>query len=531
MVVAISQLNFKIADFEANTQKIIDQIDLVKAQGGKIIIFPELAVGGLPAFDFLKSTVFLGAVDAAIQQIVSHCTIDCILGVPYLDPLTGDLSNAALFIQDREIKNIIKKSGLRDKGEVPESPYFIAGSGAEIVNSNDIQLAVSLGDDFTALEGENADLILSLNSVPFSYLEHDERVKTLRDHSTKTRTAIVEVNQVGAQGSLIYDGRSIIVDEQRSFFDELNAFSEDLRLYQFTETQIKPLQLKQKETSLSESALIYQALVLGIRDYFSKNGFTKALVGFSGGLDSALVGALACEALGPENVKGILMPSMYSTDHSLKDAIDLANNLGCEYEIVPIKEGFDVFVKMLEPVFKGAAEDVTEQNIQARVRAVILMAISNKQGYIVLNTSNKSEAAMGYGTLYGDLIGSLSVLGDVYKTQVVEVANYINREREIIPVNTIVKPPSAELSPGQKDSDSLPLYEVLDPILFQLIEKGLSVREVIDLRFDETEVNRISQIMSRVGFKLFQTPPALRVSPRAFGSGFQLPLVAKFTSS
>lgn len=531
MIVAISQLNLKIADFEANTQKIIDQIELVKAQGGNLAIFPELVVGGLAALDFWKFSAFLQSVDTAVQEIISHCSIDCILGVPYLDTQTGSLFNAALFIQNREIKCIAKKSLLRNGGEMPEAAYFAAGLGAEMIDSHGFNILLSVGEDYTTFEEQDTDLIISLNSVPFSYLEHDRKLKALREYAKKSRSALIEVNQVGAHGSLIFDGRSIIIDEERSFQDELNAFSEDLRLYQLVGSEIKPLQQKQKEISYSEPALIYQGLVLGIRDYFVKNGFKKALVGFSGGLDSALVGALACEALGAENVKGILMPSMYSTDHSLKDAIDLATNLGCEYEIVPIKEGFDVFVKMLEPVFKGTAEDVTEQNIQARVRAVILMAISNKQGYIVLNTSNKSEAAMGYGTLYGDLIGSLSVLGDVYKTQVVEIAKYINREREIIPVNTIVKPPSAELVPGQKDSDSLPIYDVLDPILFQLIEKGLSGQQVINLGFDETEVKRIEQIMSKVGFKLFQTPPALRVSPRAFGSGFQLPLVARFTSS
>jgi len=535
MNIAIAQLNFKIGDFEANTKKIIDQINLAEAQGADLIVFSELAIGGSPALDFLKSANFLSSVEKSIHEIANHCTsIDCIIGAPYLDAKTSKLFNAAIFIQERKIQSIISKKILKDQGEVLETPYFKPGTGSQEVISNNTRILLTFGDDLTASANKaDADLIVSLNNVPFSYLEYENRLKNLRSISNKCHSPIIEVNQVGAQGQLIYDGRSILlnehkVDDKESYFDELNAFDEDLRFYQFDKSEFKALQSKQANVSYSEAALIYKALVFGIRDYFEKNGFKKALLGLSGGLDSALVAALACAALGAENVKGILMPSMYSTDHSIKDAEDLAINLGCEYEIVPIKEGFDVFKKMLEPIFKGAPEDVTEQNIQARVRAVILMSISNKQGHVVLNTSNKSEAAMGYGTLYGDLIGSLSVLGDVYKTQVIEVASYINREEVIIPVNTITKPPSAELAPEQKDSDSLPVYEVLDPILFQLIEKGLSGNEVIELGFDKNEVRRIEQIMSKVGFKLFQTPPALRVSPCAFGSGFKLPLVAKF---
>jgi len=530
MNIAISQLNFKIADFEINTKKIISQINLAKAEGAKLIVFPELAIGGSPAFDFLKSSKFLASVKASVQEIMLHCSsIDCIIGAPYVDTTTGDLFNAAIFIKERAIQRVIKKKKLKNKGEILETPYFKSGDGSQTIESNGVKILIAFGDDLIFSDAQNdANLIVSLNNDLFSYLEHENRIKNLRDQSTKHQLPIIEINQVGAQGQLIFDGRSIIMKDNGEYFDELNAFEEDLRFYTLTNLQIKALQPKQDITSYSESASIYNALVFGIRDYFIKNGFKKALLGLSGGLDSALVAALACEALGSENVKGVLMPSMYSTGHSIKDAEDLAKNLGCEYEIVPIKEGYEVFKKMLESVFKGAAEDVTEQNIQARVRAVILMSISNKQGYVVLNTSNKSEAAMGYGTLYGDLIGSLSVLGDVYKTQVFEIAKYINREKEIIPQNTIVKPPSAELTPGQKDSDSLPLYDILDPILFQLIEKGLGGEEVINLGFDKKEVNRIMQMMSKVGFKLFQTPPALRVSPCAFGSGFKLPLVAKF---
>lgn len=526
---AISQLNFKIADFAVNMRKVIESIQLAHAQGADLIIFSELAIGGTPALDLLTSHSFLSQVDRAIQEIKKACSsIDCIIGAPYVD--TGKLYNAALFISKGDIKQVISKRRLNDQGLMLETPYFVAGGGPELIEIKGSKILVSLDECLDDKIGNEADLFISLRNCPFSYTEYDQRLDRAHKLSEQLQVGFVELNQIGAQGQLIFDGRTLLVHTAEAYEDELNAFEEDFKLFTLTGNSIKSLQPKVKGDSYSETALLYEALVLGIRDYFQKNGLTKALIGLSGGIDSSLVAVLASDALGAENIKGILMPSMYSTGHSVKDAEDLAKNLGCEVEIVPIKPGFDAFMDMLTPIFSDENEsevDLTEQNIQARVRAVILMAVSNKQGYIVLNTSNKSEAAMGYGTLYGDLIGSLSVLGDVYKTQVFQLARYINRDHEIIPEHAISKPPSAELKPGQKDSDSLPLYEVLDPILYLLIEKNLSASEVIKLGHDANEVQRIIEIMSRVGFKLFQTPPALRVSPRAFGSGLNLPLVAK----
>lgn len=533
---AISQLNLKIADFVVNNQKIVDTIHSAHAQGADLIIFSELAIGGAPAYDLLLSNTFLEQIDEAIQVIRKACSfIDCIIGAPYLDSETGQLYNAALVISKGEVKQVIRKQKLSDKGLIPDTPYFASGSGPQLVQVNGRTIFVSVEDalnDVSLVQErhEDVDLLVSLHNAAFSYSEYGERLERLRKLSERLQIGAVEVNQVGAQGELIFDGRSLVVRSSDGFVDELIAFEEDFKLFQLEGATIKSLQPRVNGDNYTETALLYRALVLGIRDYFGKSGLKKALIGFSGGIDSSLVAVLACEALGAENVKGVLMPSMYSTSHSVKDAEDLARNLGCEYEIVPIKAGFDTFMEMLQPVFEDQNEsdvDLTEQNIQARVRAVILMAISNKQGYVVLNTSNKSEAAMGYGTLYGDLIGSISVLGDVYKTQVFQLANYINRDREIIPEHAISKPPSAELKPGQKDSDSLPLYHIMDPILYLLIEKNLSAEQVVALGHDKNEVQRIVSIMGKVGFKLFQTPPALRVSPRAFGSGLKLPLVAK----
>ena len=530
MKIALAQLNFKIADFEKIQEKIVDKIKLAKAQGTQLLVFTELSVGGSPALDFYRSADFLAKVNDSFHTVRQECEgIDCVIGLPYQDPETGTLSNAAVLISDGEVKAKVTKKKLDQYGEVAESPYFQAGDGSAVLESKGTSFILAFGSDLPVLsKTAHPAFLLSLNNMPFSYLEHAGRLAALKELTAKLQIPVIEMNQVGVQGSLIFDGRSMILNSEGELVDELAAFSEDFRTYDLTADGVAGMQPVQEDAETHEIALIHRALVFGIRDYFEKNGFRKALIGFSGGLDSSLVGALACEALGAENVKGVLMPSMYSTDHSVKDAQDLAANLGCESEIVPIKEAYDVFKKLLDPVFKGAPEDVTEQNIQARVRAVILMSISNKEKSIVLNTSNKSEAAMGYGTLYGDLVGSLSVLGDVYKSQIFEIAKYINRNGVIIPENTISKPPSAELASGQKDSDSLPEYDILDPILFQLIERGQRPQDIIDFGFDPNEVNRVFSIMGKVGFKLFQTPPALRVSPKAFGSGYQLPLVAHF---
>ncbi|MGH2623317.1 MAG: NAD(+) synthase, partial [Sphingobacterium sp.] len=281
----------------------------------------------------------------------------------------------------------------------------------------------------------------------------------------------------------------------------------------------------------SEINLIHDAIILGLQDYFQKSGFKKAVLGLSGGLDSALVAALASEALGPQNVLCILMPSIYSSDHSIKDALDLVKNIGCQHHIIPINDIASSFEKSLSEVFANLPNDTTEENIQARTRGTLLMAISNKFGHILLNTSNKSEAAVGYGTLYGDMAGSLSVIGDVYKTQAFQLAKFINSEREIIPLNTIVKPPSAELRPDQKDSDSLPDYVILDAILFHFIENEKSFDEIIHLGFDESVVSKINKLLNNAEFKRFQAPPILRVSAKAFGSGRVMPLVMKYPLS
>jgi NAD+ synthase (glutamine-hydrolysing) len=331
---------------------------------------------------------------------------------------------------------------------------------------------------------------------------------------------------VGAQTELIFDGGSMALDSNGNTLLQLPFFEENIS-YCDTETFTTcPLTID----AGTKTERIYHALVLGIRDYFSKMGFTKAILGLSGGIDSAMVLVLAAEALGKENVLAVLLPSQFSSEHSVTDAMQLVENLGCNYEKIPIEPAFQSVGNSLKPVFLDKPFDVTEENIQARLRAVLLMAISNKLGYILLNTSNKSEAAVGYGTLYGDMCGGLSVLGDVYKTQIYELAQFINRNNEIIPQNTITKPPSAELRPGQKDSDSLPEYSILDEILYGYIEQKLSPDELIRNGYSPETVHRVLKLVNISEYKRYQAPPILRVSPKAFGMGRRMPIVGKYLS-
>ncbi|MCX6287193.1 MAG: NAD(+) synthase, partial [Bacteroidetes bacterium] len=335
------------------------------------------------------------------------------------------------------------------------------------------------------------------------------------------------VNHVGGQTELLFDGGSMVIDAGGNLVESLKRFEEDFRIFNNQSLKVVAVPGPADESVIS---LIHNALVMGIRDYFSKMGFSKAILGLSGGIDSAVTLVLAAEALGKENVNAVLLPSQFSSDHSIKDALDVANNIGVVHETISIEEAFRALEHSLEPQFNGQPFNLTEENIQARLRAVILMALSNKFGYVLLNTSNKSEAAVGYGTLYGDMCGGLSVLGDVYKTQVYELAGYINRNIEIIPFNSISKPPSAELRPGQKDSDSLPEYDILDKILYQYIEERKGPKEILEAGFEEDMVKRVLKLVNTSEYKRYQTPPILRVSRKAFGMGRRMPIVGKYLS-
>ena len=365
---------------------------------------------------------------------------------------------------------------------------------------------------------------MHVGSTPFTTESFAYRKESLSYIAHKQKCPLISLNHVGANASLIFDGNSFVVNSKGISTYKLAAFKEDFMIID-TERLLNAPALKEKGPD--RIALIHDALILGIKDFFHKNGFSKAVLGLSGGIDSALVAALATEALGKENVLGILMPSRFSTDHSVTDAVDLARNLGISHETLPIKEIYDSFITTLKPVFKDTPFNVAEENLQARIRGSLVMAISNKFGNILLNTSNKSEAAVGYGTLYGDLCGSLSVLGDVYKTDVYKLSRYMNRNGELIPENTLTKAPSAELRPGQKDQDSLPDYDTLDAILKLYLEENSSKQEIIAKGFAPEVVEKTLTLVNRNEYKRAQCPPILKVSKKAFGSGRRVPLVAK----
>jgi len=547
MKIAIAQLNFHIGNFEQNTSKIIAYIDKSKAEGADLVVFTELSVTGYYPHDLLERKEFIEQSYCALNQIASHCIgIAAIVGGPSInpEPRGKKLFNSAFFIYDGAIQHVVSKSLLPTYDIFDEYRHFEPNRNFSVFDFGGKKLAITICEDLwdeqetqnefgreklyqlsplKELSALNPDLVINISASPFSFNQENWRKNILIKNAIKYQLPIVYANQVGAQTELIFDGGSVFINKDGEIQEELNYFEEDFRII---DTEVSTQNL-QPETGYIEK--IYHALILGIRDYFTKMGFKKATLGLSGGIDSALVLVLAVEALGKENVRVLLMPSRYSSDHSVEDALQLAKNLDIQYEIIPIQEMVDSFELSLSEVFSNLQSDVTEENIQARTRGILLMAISNKFGNILLNTTNKSECAVGYGTLYGDMNGGLSVLGDVYKTDIFKMANWINRDQEIIPVNTILKPPSAELRPDQKDSDSLPDYDILDQILFNYIELNLSPAEIISKGFDESTVLRTIRMVNMNEYKRFQAPPILRISSKAFGFGRRMPLVARYS--
>ncbi len=544
MKIAIAQLNYRIGDFEDNVARIIDGIRRARSEGAELVVFAELSVCGYPPRDFLEFDDFIEKCYQGVLRIAEECVgIAAIAGSPSINPaLKGKpLYNTAYFLADGRIQGQAHKTLLPNYDVFDEYRYFEPNRlPFEVIEYKGSRIALTICEDLwnitddplyvrnpmDELIGLNPDLLINIAASPFHYTQPAERFEVLRRNAVTYSIPLIYVNHVGGQTELLFDGGSMVIDAAGHLVESLRRFEEDFRIFDSNAMDGR-LAGPSGEAVVS---LIHDGLVMGIRDYFHKMGFAKAILGLSGGIDSAVTLVLAAEALGKDNVKAVLLPSEFSSEHSIKDARDLAMNLGTEHEIISIEESYNAIVHSLEAQFRGKPFNLAEENIQARIRAVILMALSNKFGYILLNTSNKSEAAVGYGTLYGDMCGGLSVLGDVYKTQVYELARYINREKELIPLNSIVKPPSAELRPGQKDSDSLPEYEVLDKILLQYIEERKGPRELIESGFDEATVKRILKLVNTNEYKRYQTPPILRVSPKAFGMGRRMPIVGKYLS-
>ncbi len=543
MKIALAQINVIIGDFEYNLKKMKAFIEQAKAQNADMIIFPELATTGYPPRDFLEFKDFISKAESLIENLKSHSKeIAIVLGTPTVNPVIEgkDLYNSVVFLYEgkeiyRQHKTLLPTYDIFD-----EARYFEEASTWDIVEFKGKKIALSICEDLWNLGNENPlytinpmdemmkkhpDFIINVSASPFDYNHARERIKVLKENVKAYQMPIFYVNHVGAQTDIIFDGGSLVLDNKGNVLKELPYFEEKLEIIELEKTFNQNPENQQDKNKIK---LIHDALIIGIKDYFDKIGFKTAILGLSGGLDSAVTTVLAVKALGKDNVRVLLMPSQFSSEHSIKDAVDLAKNLGIRYDIVPIKSIFDEYLKTLNPLFEGKKFDVTEENIQARTRGNLLMAISNKFGNILLNTTNKSEMAVGYGTLYGDLSGGLSVIGDVYKTEVYELADYINKDKEIIPIHTIIKPPSAELRPDQKDTDSLPDYPLLDPILKLYIEGRKGPDEIIQNGYDEKLVNRILKMVNRNEFKRHQTAPVLRVSPKAFGMGRRMPIVAKY---
>ncbi|MGA0284848.1 MAG: NAD+ synthase [Saprospiraceae bacterium] len=545
MKIALAQLNYLIGDFDGNVNKILDYIGKARSGGADIVLFGELAVCGYPPRDFLEFNDFIARCSHSIEVIRDATEgIAVVFGAPVVnpDPEGKDLFNAAFFIADKEIIHVQHKTLLPTYDIFDEYRYFEPATEHNVFEYKGKRIALTICEDIWNIGNENPlyricpldimvphhpDFILNVSASPFAYSHAEERLKVLKANVERYKLPLFYSNNVGSQTEIVFDGGSAVMSPDGEIFREMPYFKECLEFFELDEV----IRGGQSDVQPKDDILeIHDGLLCGIKDYFGKLGFKKAILGLSGGIDSAVAAVLAARALGPENVKGLLMPSQFSSNHSVEDAEQLARNLGISYEIILIEDIYGSFMARLEPHFEGHPFNLAEENIQARIRGTLLMSFSNKFGHILLNTTNKSEMAVGYGTLYGDLAGGLSVLGDVYKTQVYALAEYINRDAEVIPVNTITKAPSAELRPNQKDSDSLPDYDMLDKVLFEYIENRKGPREIIEMGYDEKLVRRILRLVNINEFKRHQTAPVLRVSHKAFGMGRRMPIVGKYLS-
>ncbi len=543
MKIAIAQLNYHIGNFEGNTRQMIDAIRQANNQKADIICFSELATTGYPPQDFLEFDDFIDLSYKVVEELMQYSDeMAIVIGTPRRNPVIEgkDLYNSAVVIYQGEIIHTQHKTLLPSYDIFDENRYFEPASQWEAFHFKGKRIGLTICEDIWNVGNENPmyticpldemisedlDFVINLSASPFSYDAANRRIKVLKANVDRYNLPFFYVNHCGAQTEIIFDGGSIVMNQEGVIVDEMEYFKPQVKVYDLEDVRQAKMN---KEQPKAKMELIQNALVLGVRDYFQKLGFEKAIIGLSGGLDSALTCLLAVEALGADNVRVLLMPGPYSSGHSVEDAIQLAKNLGIQYEIVNINETYDSFNHSLKPIFGDQSFDVTEENIQARIRGVLLMAVSNKMGCILLNTSNKSEAAVGYGTLYGDMAGGLSVIGDLYKTEVFELSRYINRDQEILPENTILKPPSAELRPDQKDSDSLPDYEILDDILYKYIEQTKSPEDIVEEGSDPELVRRVCRMVNANEFKRQQAAPVLRVSRKAFGMGRRMPIVGKY---
>ena len=560
MKIFLAQQNYHIGNIEGNTRKIIDAIHLAKNQQADLVVFSELCICGYPPKDFLYFEQFIQECNQSIEKITSETeNIAILIGAPQQNNVGfgKKLFNSAYFIENKSIRQIVQKTCLPSYDIFDEDRYFEAAKEWKIITFKGKKIAVTICEDIwninndkmyetspmDVLSEQQPDVMINLSASPFDYTHEADRLSIAKANVLKYKIPLLYCNTVGSQTEIVFDGNSLVLDNKANLVGRLSSFQEDYNSYILNEDGSIENAIDKKNIPLADSNYhkdlldpsyniesVYKAIILGIRDYFSKMGFSKAIVGNSGGIDSALTIALATEALGKDNVLTVLMPSPYSSEHSVSDAIQLCNNLQTLFEIVPIEKAYNTILHELQPVFNNKPFNIAEENIQSRIRGNILMGIANKFGYILLNTSNKSELATGYGTLYGDMAGGLSVLGDCYKLQVYALAKYMNRNVEIIPANIISKEPSAELRPNQKDSDSLPDYQLLDNILFQYIDRMKGPEEIKKMGYQKDLVEKILQLVNTNEYKRNQFCPIIRISSKSFGSGRRMPIVGKYFS-
>jgi NAD+ synthase (glutamine-hydrolysing) len=570
--VGIAQINSTVGDLSGNTRKVIQSIEQAKLLGVDLLTFPELAITGYPPEDLLLKPQFIKQNRECLDEIIEH-SADMALVVGFVDS-DGDIYNAAAVIYDKKLAGVYHKIHLPNYGVFDENRYFQAGTNCSIFNIYGLGVGITICEDMWYEAGPalvqayaGAKVLINIGASPYHAGKGLSRERMLATRASDSISIVVHNNLVGGQDELVFDGNSLIINEKGEVVVRGKQFDEDLivadldvdavlrsqlrdprrrketpwaneKLRQATKIEVsseysanaKPALPPRAVERLEELAEVYQALVLGVRDYVHKNGFQKVVIGLSGGVDSSLVAAIATDALGADNVVGVSMPSRYSSAGSKSDAEALARNLGIQFRVIPIEKAFTAYLETLAEPFKGTQPDITEENIQARIRGNILFALSNKFGWLVLACSNKSETATGYTTLYGDMAGGFIPLKDVRKTLVLELAKYENRlaGKEVIPAAVLTKAPSAELRPSQKDVDTLPPYEVLDPILKAYVEDDATIDQITDMGYDRAVVMKVARLVDMSEYKRRQSAPGIKITPRDFGRDRRLPITNQF---
>ena len=529
--IALAQINFYVGNIAANISNVIQTANRARDElGAEIIVFPELIVTGYPAEDLLLRKDFIIAANNAVHELARNVNgIAIVIGFPEL--AEDKLYNSAIVLHDGVTLACYRKQALPNYGVFDERRYFNPGTQPCVFEFNGVFFGLTICEDvwqegiIAATKSAGADILLTLNASPFNLGKMQQRESVVCSQVKAAQIPLVYVNQVGGQDELIFDGASFVVNAEGEIVYRAEEFQEYLGVVEFKDNQPVPTECVPLDEKIPSA---YHALVLGIRDYVRKNGFKGALLGLSGGIDSALVLALAVDALGNDRVEAVLMPSRYTQIMSNEDAILEAQALNIKYHVIPIEPAVVAFTGMLAPIFAGTAKDTTEENIQARCRGVILMALSNKQGKLLLTTGNKSEMSVGYATLYGDMAGGFAPIKDVPKMLVYQLARYRNSISQVIPERVLIRPPSAELAPDQVDEDSLPPYDILDPILERYVEKDQSAEEIIAAGFSREHVARAINLVDRNEYKRRQSPPCIRITPRAFGRDRRYPITSGY---